>query len=343
MSDNQYELVQYCINTRQYLTIKILNCYFLLHRNIIQHSKNRELSLELPPAIIKNIFGSNPLSVIDVTSTCHVDPSLYDIIIFSDKSVTYTRTKFLCENNKEKDNIEETIKIVKKRKILPYYVQADLELLKCIGISQNDIDLFIKKLDDNDKKIDLFNSNKYDDRILQKIIDFTDISTRLNCRLISKKWKIFVDRSSSWNYVCLLKLGRYIDRALNYFQKIDIRELDLSQSIFEPYKFELTYPLLLFSLRSLCISTDYSLEFFTLLFRIAPFLQYIKLIQTVNSLSKIKKYQLYDHIKYIICLCQNNLKCLRRLHIQLRSVSDQIFLESSSVTSIPISYEIISC
>ncbi|CAF4244196.1 unnamed protein product, partial [Rotaria sordida] len=109
----------------------------------------------------------------------------------------------------------------KKRKILPYYVQADLELLKCIGISQNDIDLFIKKLDDNDKKIDLFNSNKYDDRILQKIIDFTDISTRLNCRLISKKWKIFVDRSSSVNYD-----GRYIDRALNYFQKIDIRELN---------------------------------------------------------------------------------------------------------------------
>ncbi|CAF0915384.1 unnamed protein product [Rotaria sp. Silwood1] len=343
MSDNQYELVQNCINTRQYLTIKIYNSYFLLHRNIIQHLKNHELGLELPTAIIKKIFGSNPISVIDVTNICHVDPSLYDIIIFADKSVIYTPIKVLGENNKRKDNIDETVKKMKKqKKILPYYVQADLELLKWNGMCQNDITLFIKKLDDSDEKIDLFNSNKYE-QILQKIIDFTNISTRLNCRLVSKKWQTFVDRSSSWNCVCLLKLRRYVDRALNYFQKIDIRELDLSQSIVEPYTYELRNPLLLFSLRSVCISTDHSLEFFTLLFQIAPFLQYIKLIQTVNTSLKIKNNQLYDHIKFVICLCQNKLKCLRRLHIQLRSVSDQRFLESFSVTSIPISYEVISC
>ena len=80
----------------------------------------------------------------------------------------------------------------------------------------------------------------------------------------------------------------------------------------------------MFSLRSLCISTDYSLEFFTLLFQIAPFLQHIKLIQTVNSSLKIKTNQLYDYINFVICLCQSNLKCLRRLHIQLRSASDQV-------------------
>ncbi|CAF2523633.1 unnamed protein product [Rotaria sp. Silwood2] len=340
MSNNQYELVQNCINTRQYLTVKIYNRYFLFHRNIIEQSKNRELGLELPSAIIKKIFGSNPLSVIDVTSTCHVDPSLYDIIIFADKSAVYTRTTFSCENNKRKHDTEETVKTVKKRKVLPYYVQADLEFLKCSGVPQNDIDVFIKKLDDTDEIIDFFNTNKYE-HILQKIIDSTDISTRLNCRLVSKKWKTFVDRSTSWNYVCLLKLSRYVDRALNYFQKIDIRKLDLSQSISEPYKCELRYSCLLYSLRSLCISTDQSLEFFTLLFQIAPFLQYIKLIQTVKSSLKIKNNQLCDHIKFVIHLCENNLKCLRRLRIQLRSVSDQRFLQSFSVTSIPISYEVI--
>lgn len=80
----------------------------------------------------------------------------------------------------------------------------------------------------------------------------------------------------------------------------------------------------MFSLRSLSISTDHSLEFLTLLCQIAPFLQYIKIIQTVNSSLKIKNNQLYDYINFVICLCQNNLKCLRKLHIQLRSASDQV-------------------
>ncbi|CAF2122393.1 unnamed protein product [Rotaria magnacalcarata] len=338
MTDHQYKLVQHCIKTQQYYTIKIYSCYFLFHRNIIQRSHNRELRLELPRAIIKKLFGSNPVTVIDVTSTCHVDPSLYDIIIFADKSVIYTRRKSLSE----KDYIEQSVHTVKKRKVLPYYVHADLELLRCCGMSQNEIDLFIKKLDDNTEKIDLFNSNKYD-QILQKIIDFSDISTRLNCRLVSRKCKAFVDLSSSWHYLRLSKLNQYVNRALSYFQKINIRKLDLSQSVFEAFKCEITNHILLFSLRSLCISTDHSLEVFTLLFRIAPFLQYVNLIQKVDSSSNVKTDQLYDRIKCIICLCQNNLKCLRRLHIQLLSASDQIFLESSSVTSIPISYEIIKC
>jgi hypothetical protein len=87
--------------------------------------------------------------VIDVTSTCHVDPALYDIIINADKSAVYTRKK---EN-------------VKKWKTLPYYVNEDLVFLKSCGMSKEDIELFVKKLDE-DKKMD-------------KNIDFTDISTGL--------------------------------------------------------------------------------------------------------------------------------------------------------------------
>ena len=45
MTDNQYELVQHCINTQEFLTIKIYDCYLLFHRNIIKHSNNHELGL----------------------------------------------------------------------------------------------------------------------------------------------------------------------------------------------------------------------------------------------------------------------------------------------------------
>jgi len=128
---------------------------------------------------------------------------------------------------------------------------------------------------------------------------------------------------------------------LNYFQNIDIRELvccfielinekkkifffkDLSETLFETFEFENEF--YVYSLRSLCISTDHPLELFTLLFKIAPFLQHIKLIQTYNSSLKFKNNnQLYDCINFVICQCQQRLKCLRRLHIQLRSVSDQV-------------------
>jgi hypothetical protein len=135
---------------------------------------------------------------------------------------------------------------------------------------------------------------------------------------------------------------------------------DLSESFLEPSTVELQNEFYVYSLRSLCISTDHPLEFFTLLFKTAPFLQHIKLIQTYNSSLKLKtNNQLYDCINFVISQCQQRLKCLRRLHIQLRSISDQvkfadlisflnyfyfqIFLQSSSIPSIPVSYEIINC
>ncbi|CAF4449881.1 unnamed protein product, partial [Adineta steineri] len=88
--------------------------------------------------------------------------------------------------------------------------------------------------------------------------------------------------------------------------------------------FKLQNEFYVYSLRSLCISTDHPLELFTILFKLAPFLQHIKLIQTYNSSLILKNNnQLYEHINFVICQCQERLKCLRRLHIQLRSVSDQ--------------------
>ena len=38
--------------------------------------------------------------------------------------------------------------MLSKWKILPYYVNEDLVLLKCCGMSKEDIDLFVKKLDE---------------------------------------------------------------------------------------------------------------------------------------------------------------------------------------------------
>jgi hypothetical protein len=100
---------------------------------------------------------------------------------------------------------------------------------------------------------------------------------------------------------------------------------DLSESFFEPSIFKLHNAYYVYSLRSLCISTDHPLELFTLLFEIAPFLHHIKLIQTYNSSLKLKNNnQLYECIYFVISQCQQRLKCLRRLHIQLRSVSDQV-------------------
>ncbi|CAF3799364.1 unnamed protein product [Rotaria sp. Silwood1] len=333
MSNNQYELVQHCIDTNEFVTIEFNNRYLLFHQNLIQHSNNHQLDLKLSSIIVRKIFGYNLLSIKDAKITIHVNSSFYDTIIFADTSIVYIRKRTLINDNDQNDNI-------KKFKILPYYVYEDLELLKNIGMSKDDIDLFIKKLNANDN-IDLFNSNKYD-HIIQRIIKYTDISTRLKCRQVSHKWKNFVDSSIAWNHVKLSKLCRYVDRALNYFQNIDIRELDLSESTFEATAFELYSQFYLYSLRSLCISTDHPLELFTLLFKISPFLQHIRLIQTYNSSIKFKNNNhLYDCIHFVICQCQEQLKCLRRLHIQLRSVSDQIFLESSSVTPFPISYEMV--
>ena len=125
------------------------------------------MSVELSPSIIRNIFGFHLLSIKDAQIISHIDSALYDIIIFPDKSVVYTRKRTLTNGNEENKN-------VKKLKTLPYYVHEDLELLKSIGMSKDDIDLFVQRLDAHDNA----NLNQYD-HIIQKIIDFTDLTTRL--------------------------------------------------------------------------------------------------------------------------------------------------------------------
>ena len=102
------------------------------------------------------------MSIQDVEITSHVDSSFYDIILFADKSAVYTNQRTLSNGNEHKSNV----------KYLPYYVNEDLELLKNIGMTKEEIDLFVKKLDAND------NLDKYD-QIIQRIIYFTDIPTRL--------------------------------------------------------------------------------------------------------------------------------------------------------------------
>jgi hypothetical protein len=176
MTNNQYELVQHCIDTEEFLTVKIYDRYLLFHQNVIKHSNNHQLGLELPSTIIQKIFPLNSLSIKDAKITSHVDPSFYDIIVFADKSAVYTRKRTLSDDNDHGEN-------VKKLKILPYYVRDDLELLKNMGMSKEDIDLFVEKLDANEQtnghsSNGIFNSDKYD-QIFQKIIDFTDIATRL--------------------------------------------------------------------------------------------------------------------------------------------------------------------
>jgi hypothetical protein len=139
----------------------------------------------------------------------------------------------------------------------------------------------------------------------------------MNFEIVFSVYSIFVSSKKNFHRKsCFINFSLVSINSL-YFQ-------DLSQSIFEPLKLQSTNDLLLFSLRSLCISTDHPLEFFRILFQIAPFLQHIKLIQTLNSSIKIENNQLYDCIHYVICQCQTNLKCLRNLHIQLRSASDQV-------------------
>ncbi|CAM4900373.1 unnamed protein product [Rotaria socialis] len=319
MADDQHELVQHCIDSEEFVTIKFYDHYLLFHQNLVKYSNNNQLDLELSPSTIRKIFGSKPLSIKDGQKVNHVDSSYYNVIIFADKSIVYTRKRTLSDADSELEN-------AKRSKILPYYVYEDLELLRSIGLSKDDIDLFITKLNENDKT-DLFNTNKYD-QFFQKIINYTDVPTRLKCRQVSHKWKNFVDNSISWNHVKLSKNCRCIGRALKYFQNVDILELDLSESASELSTFELSSEFHLYSLRSLCISTDHPLELFTLLFKIAPFLQHIKLIQTFDSSIKLKSgNQLHECINFVIFQCQQRLKCLRRLQIQVRSISDQMVEE----------------
>jgi hypothetical protein len=118
------------------------------------------LFLDLPSPFIRKIFHSNFLAIENAQISSHVNSSLYDLIVFPDKSIVYTHKRISTDEN--------------HGKILPYYVKEDLELLEKIGMTKEEIDLFVQKLDAKDEK-EIFK----DDRIIQKIIDFTDTPTRL--------------------------------------------------------------------------------------------------------------------------------------------------------------------
>lgn len=45
MSNNQHELVQHCIDSAEFVTVKLSNHYLLFHENIIKHSTNQQLDL----------------------------------------------------------------------------------------------------------------------------------------------------------------------------------------------------------------------------------------------------------------------------------------------------------
>lgn len=107
-------------------------------------------SLESPSAKLQKIFSSNFLSIPDAQVTSHVHSSAYDLIVFPDQSIVYTR------------------------KSLPYYVNDDLKLLEQIGMSKDEIEIFVNKLDARED----FPLEKQE-RLVQKILDYTDMPTRL--------------------------------------------------------------------------------------------------------------------------------------------------------------------
>lgn len=100
--------------------------------------------------MIRKIFSSNYLSLSDAQLTSHVDSSKYDFIVFADQSIVYTP------------------------KSLPFYVDDDLKLLERIGMTKDDIDRFVQTLDAQED----FPLKNFD-KILQKILDYLDIQTRL--------------------------------------------------------------------------------------------------------------------------------------------------------------------
>ena len=195
MTSDSHDLTQHCLDTDEFLTVQIHDHYFLLHQNVVQSSNKHPLGLgkrpfiplifvtsdhciELPPTILRRIFPSDPSALQDAQIVPRVDASLYDIIIFADKSAVYTRPTAVCGTRKP-------------CKRLPYYVPEDLELLSKIGMSKEDIDRFVQKLHERRSPIDQY------DHIIQRIIDATDVSTRLRCRQVSRKWRMFVDQSPS--------------------------------------------------------------------------------------------------------------------------------------------------
>lgn len=172
MTDNDYELLQHCIDTDEFVTTKTANHYLLFHEHILNSqldlgknifSLNTFVELffllESPNAFIRKLFQSNGLSIENAQITSHVHPSVYAMIIFADRSIVHTPSKTFANPSK---------------KHLPYYVPEDLEILRKNGMSTNDIDLFVNKL--NEKEYPSL--DKYD-RIIQKILDWADVSTRL--------------------------------------------------------------------------------------------------------------------------------------------------------------------
>jgi hypothetical protein len=45
MTDNQYELTEHCIDTEEFVTIKIFNRYLLCHRNVVNNQLDLGKSL----------------------------------------------------------------------------------------------------------------------------------------------------------------------------------------------------------------------------------------------------------------------------------------------------------
>lgn len=165
MNGNECELLRHCIDTDEYSTVKISQRYILIHRTIIRNqtdfstiqvfviywSRERDrFFLEYPSNVMRKIFSSNYLSLSDAQLTSHVDSSKYDFIVFADQSIVYTP------------------------KSLPFYVDDDLKLLERIGMTKDDIDRFVQTLDAQED----FPLKNFD-KILQKILDYLDIQTRL--------------------------------------------------------------------------------------------------------------------------------------------------------------------
>lgn len=169
MTDSDDELLQHCIDTDEFVTTKTAEHYLLFHEHILNsqldlgktHCFNyiSIVLLESPNVFIRKLFQSNGLAIEDAQITSHVHPSAYEMIIFADRSIVYTTSKTLPNQSK---------------KILPYYVPEDFESLRKIGMSTDAIELFVKKLEEKEYP----NLGKYD-RIIQTIIDWTDIPTKL--------------------------------------------------------------------------------------------------------------------------------------------------------------------
>ena len=163
------------------------------------------LCLEIPSTVLRQINGVTPMSIKDVQMVSHVDSSNYDMIMFADKSVVYTRKRKASNHGRR----------------LPYYVEEDLNLLESVGMSKSEIESFVKKFDIN-KNMDILNNVK----IIQRIISFIDIPTRLKyeklvrmnicvhiyfrCRAVSHRWKNFVDSSNSVRENLRLQLYNHV-------------------------------------------------------------------------------------------------------------------------------------